>query len=66
MGDNELLKRLCQAKKSECIIFAATPELKQALETVAREQCISVSAIITWALANELAKNKDLLEEVGE
>lgn len=66
MGDNELRKRLLQSKKTERIIFAATPELKQALETVAKEQCISVSALITQAVVNELAKNKDLLEEVGE
>lgn len=66
MGDNELRKRLCQAKKTERIIFAATPELKQALEAVAKEQCISVSALITQAVVNELAKNKDLLEEAGE
>lgn len=66
MGDNELRKRLLQSKKTERIIFAATPELKQALGTVAKEQCISVSALITQAVVNELAKNKDLLEEVGE
>lgn len=66
MGDNELRKRLLQSKKTERIIFAATPELKQALETVAKEQCVSVSALITQAVVNELAKNKDLLEEVGE
>ncbi|MDD5806848.1 MAG: hypothetical protein PUD02_05915 [Eggerthellales bacterium] len=64
MSDNELRKRLLQAKKTERIIFAATPELKQALEVVAQERCVSVSALITQAVLNELSKNRDLLEEV--
>ena len=65
MEDNELRKRLLQAKKTERIIFAATPELKAALETVAKEKCISVSALITQAVVNELGENKDLIEGVS-
>ena len=65
MEDNELRKQLLQAKKTERIIFAATPELKVALETVAKEKCISVSALITQAVVNEIAENKDLIEGIG-
>lgn len=66
MEDKELRKQLLGGKKTERIIFAATPELKAALETVADDKCVSVSALITQAVVNELAKSKDLLEEVGE
>lgn len=66
MEDKELRKQLLGSKKTERIIFAATPELKAALETVADDKCVSVSALITQAVVNELAKSKDLLEEVGE
>lgn len=62
MEDNELRKQLLHAKKTERIIFAATPELKSALESVAQEQCMSVSALITKAVLVELEKNRDTIE----
>lgn len=61
MDERELRKRLLQTKKTERIIFAATPEMKVALEIVANENCMSVSALITQALVNELAQSGDLI-----
>ena len=66
MEDKELRKQLLGSKKTERIIFAATPELKAALETVAGDRCVSVSALITTAVLNELAAEKELLEGVVE
>ena len=63
MDDNEFRKRLLSTKKTERIIFAATPELKTALETVAADKCISVSALITQSVVSELTENKDLVSE---
>ena len=64
MDDRELRQQLLGSKKTERIIFAATPELKAALEAVAKDRCVSVSALITQAVLNELAEDKDLIEGV--
>lgn len=62
MDDQELRKRVLGAKKTERIIFAATPELKEALETVAREKCVSLSALITSLAVDEIVANKELFD----
>lgn len=61
MDDHELRKRLLGSKKTERIIFAATPETKAALETMARERCVSVSALITSLVVDEAMRNADLV-----
>lgn len=66
MDERELRKHLLGSKKTERIIFAATPETKAALETIAREQCVSVSALITSLIVDEAIRNADVLAgEVG-
>lgn len=62
MGEQELRKHVIGAKKTERIIFAATPELKQALETIAREKCVSLSALITSLAIDEVIANKELFD----
>ena len=47
MDETELRKHVLGAKKTERVVFAATPELKGALETVAQEKCASLSALLT-------------------
>ena len=66
MDENELRKHVLGAKKTERIIFAATPELKEALETVAQEKCMSLSALLTALATDEVLANKDLFGEDGE
>ena len=66
MDENELKKHVLGAKKTERIIFAATPELKEALETVAQEKCMSLSALLTALATDEVLANKDLFGEEGE
>ena len=62
MGEQELRKHVIGAKKTEQIIFAATPELKEALETIAREKCVSQSALITSLAIDEVIANKELFD----
>ena len=66
MDENELRKHVLGAKKTERIIFAATPELKEALETVAQEKCMSLSALLPALATDEVLANKDLFGEEGE
>lgn len=62
MGEQELRKHILGAKKTERIIFAATPELKGALEAIAQEKCVSLSALITSLAADEVIENKELFD----
>ena len=62
MGEQELRKHVLGAKKTERIIFAATPRLKEALETIAQEKCVSLSALITSLAVDEVIANKDLFQ----
>ena len=66
MDENELRKHVLGAKKTERIIFAATPELKAALEAVAQEKCVSLSALLTALATEEVLANKGLFEEANE
>lgn len=63
MGEQELRKHVLGAKKTERVIFAATPELKEALEMIAQEKCVSLSALITSLAVDEVIANKDLFRE---
>lgn len=62
MDDQELRKHLLGAKKTERIIFAATPEMKKALEAIASEKCTTVSALLTSLALNEVLANKELFD----
>ena len=67
MDDHELRKHLLGSKKTERIIFAATPETKAALEVMAKEQCVSVSALITKLVVDEALRNADVVaKEVAQ
>lgn len=61
MDDRELRKHLLGSRKTERIIFAATPETKAALEAMAKEQCVSVSALITKLVVDEALRNADVI-----
>ncbi len=62
MGEQELRKHVIGAKKTERIVFVATPELKEALETIAREKCVSLSTLITSLAVDEVIANKELFD----
>lgn len=62
MDEQELRKHVLGAKKTERIIFAATPEMKEALEAIAQEKCVSLSALLTSLAVEEVLDNKELLD----
>lgn len=62
MDEQELRKHVLGAKKTERIIFAATPEMKEALEAIAQERCVSLSALLTSLAVDEVLANKELLD----
>lgn len=62
MGDQELRKYVLGAKKTERVIFAATPEMKEALEIIAAEKCTTVSALLTSLAVDEVLANKELFD----
>ena len=53
-SDLDLRKVLLNGKKSERIIFAVTPELKEAVARAAEDRCVSVSSYITTLLADAI------------
>ena len=63
MDDHELRKHLLGSKKTERIIFAATPETKSALEAMAKDRCVSVSALITSLVVDEAVRNPELFAD---
>lgn len=53
MGDTGTRQSLLNGKKTERIIFAVTPELKRAVTSMAKEECVSTSAFISSLLAEK-------------
>lgn len=66
MDDHELRKHLLGSKKTERIIFAATPETKAALEAIAKDKCVSVSALITGLVVDEALRHPELVGKGAE
>lgn len=66
MDEQDLRKHVLGAKKTERIIFAATPEMKSALERIAHEKCTSVSALLTSLALDEVIANKELFDGSAE
>lgn len=63
MVDEQALKKaLLVGKKSERIIFAVTPEMKEAVEKLATESCMTVSAYITSLLVEDALDRREELE----
>lgn len=71
MDGQKLKKHVLGSKKTERIIFAATPEMKEAsemkeaLETIAQEKCVSLSALLTSLAVEEILANKGLFAHVA-
>ena len=60
MEEKELRQQLLGGRKTERIIFAATPETKAALEVVAKDRCMSVSALLTSLAVDEVIRDRGL------
>ena len=66
MDEQKLKKRVLGSKKTERIIFAVTPEMKTALELIAQERCVSLSALLTSLSLEEVLANKELFDDGAE
>ena len=66
MSENELKKHVLNGKKTERLVFAVSSEMKQAIEAIAEEKCMSVSALLTILATQEVLANRDLLERLGD
>ena len=66
MSENELKKYVLNGKKTERLVFAVSSEMKQAIEAIAEEKCMSVSALLTFLATQEVLANRDLLERLGD
>lgn len=64
MDENELRKHVLVGKKTERLVFAVTPEMKAAMERIAKENSTSVSAMLTQLATDEVLANKDMFKEV--
>lgn len=58
MDETELKQTLLNGKKTERIIFAVTPDLKQAVMAMAKQDCVSASAFIALILAEEAVRRE--------
>ena len=52
--EQDMRKTLLNAKRSERIIFAVSPELKEAAAAQAEERCVSLSAYINTLIADDV------------
>ena len=66
MDENELKKRMLNGKKTERLVFAVTTEMKHAIESIAEEKCMSVSALLVSLATEEVLANKELFWKEGE
>lgn len=64
MDENELRKHVLVGKKTERLVFAATPEMKAAMERIAEARGTSVSAMLTQLATDEVLANKEIFKEV--
>lgn len=63
MVEKALKQKLLNGNKTERIIFAVTPELKEALAVVAKDHCTSVSGLLTTLAVEEVSHSQDALEQ---
>lgn len=64
MADERGLRHaMLMGSKSERIIFAATPTLKEAAQFLSSEKCMTVSAYITSLIVEDAIKNKEVLPD---
>ena len=57
--EQDLRKSLLNARKSERILFAVSPELKEAAAARAEDRCMSTSAYICSLIADDVVAHAD-------
>jgi hypothetical protein len=63
LEENSLRKSMLNGHKSERIIFAVTPELKEATQLMSEERCMSVSAYITSLIVDDVLAHREVLPD---
>lgn len=61
MDEKTLKQKLLNGKKTERVIFAVTPEMKEALAVVAKDRCMSVSGLLTSLAIDEINQSKEVV-----
>ncbi len=62
MDEKKLRKHVQVGKKTERLVFAVTPEMKSAMECIAKDKGTSISALLTQLATDEVLANKSLFE----
>ena len=63
MNESELRKQILVGKKTERLVFAVSPEMKAAMELIAKKKSTSVSAMLTQLATDEVLANRSLFGE---
>jgi len=62
-GEQDLRKAMLMGNKTERIIFATTPELKEAVALMSGERCMTISAYITSLIVEDVLAHKGVLPD---
>lgn len=60
--EQDIRMAMLNGGKTERIIFAVTPELKEAVTALARRRCQSVSAYISSLIVDDVVKNRGVVD----
>ena len=61
--EHDLRKAMLNGAKTERIIFATTPELKEAVAFMSEERCMTISAYITSLIVDDVLAHKGVLPD---
>ena len=61
--EHDLRKAMLNGGKTERIIFAATPQLKEAAQLLSEDRCMSMSAYITSLIVEDVLAHKEVLPD---
>lgn len=63
VDEHDLRKAMLMGTKTERIIFATTPELKEVVQFLSRERCMTVSAYLTSLIVDDAIENREVLPD---
>ncbi len=63
VDEQDLRKAMLNGGKSERIIFAVTPQLKEAAQLMSTERCMSMSAYISSLIVEDVLNKKEVLPD---
>ena len=61
--EQDLRKAMLMGNKTERVIFAVTPELKEAVAFMSGERCMTISAYITSLIVDDVLAHKEVLPD---